>query len=238
MTRYYKWMADGKPIYAAGSYAPPGEWQPRIEGELTACRRGYHILTWEQVPYWCGTELIEVEAQDVEIERDDKCVCRTWREVKRYRWSRDDMVAYAQWCASRAKKYAALASRTDATDATFAARSAAIYTTRAVADAAYAAYTARDTDATDATNAARAAAIYTTRAAYAAADAYIAYAADVADAADAAHAAVYAVRSTRDAAGYARDAAGYARVAAGMEADERVVQRMWIEARIGETLCE
>ncbi len=105
--RYYKWMADEKPVYGSGVYATPGEWQPRIEGELMPCKNGYHILTAEQVPRWCGTELIEVKVRGVEVTQEDKCVCRTWREVKRYRWSRDDMVAYAQWCASRTKKYAA-----------------------------------------------------------------------------------------------------------------------------------
>ena len=106
MTRYYKWMADGKPVYGTGEYATPGEWQTRIKRELQPCRRGYHILTAEQVPYWCGTDLIEVEAQDVEITQEYKCVCRTWREIKRYRWTRDDMVEYARWCAGRATAHA------------------------------------------------------------------------------------------------------------------------------------
>ena len=97
MTRYYKWMADGKPVYGEGKYATPGEWQTRIEDDLIPCRRGYHVLIADQVPLWCGTELIEVEAKDVEITQSNKCVCRTWREIRRYQWTGVDTVAYAKW---------------------------------------------------------------------------------------------------------------------------------------------
>lgn len=169
--RYYKWMADGKPIYGRGTYAPPGEWQPRIEGELMPCKNGYHILTAEQVPYWCGTELIEVKVRGVEVTQEDKCVCRTWREVKRYRWSRDDMVAYAQWCASRTKKYAA-ANAAAAAEAAAAAAARDAAAARAADAAASAAAFAVDAAAcsafhaaSSARNAARAAAEVDERAA-------------------------------------------------------------------------
>jgi hypothetical protein len=99
--RYYKWMADGKPIYGRGTYAPPGEWQPRIESKLEMCWRGYHVCTADQIPYWCGTELIEVEVRDEDIvdSREDKILCRTWREIRRFRWTCKDMVEYVRACA-------------------------------------------------------------------------------------------------------------------------------------------
>jgi hypothetical protein len=171
MTRYYKWMADGKPVYGKRKYATPGKWQTRIRGELVPCKTGYHVLTAEQVPSWCGTELIEVEIKGVVIVQDDKCVCRTWREVKRYQWTRDDMIAYAQWCASRAEEHFARAARASGAAARAAVRAAA-----------YAASDAADA----ASDAARAA--YASGASHASSEAAVAAAASAAYAASAAHA--------------------------------------------------
>jgi len=123
---YFKWLADGKPApesYVAGctrdcsptctaacltlarESAPPGQWQPRIEGELGLhtpdgfTPLGYRIIMAKQVPLWCGTDLIEVEAEEVDDTDREIIVCRTWREIKRFRWTCEDMVAYARWCA-------------------------------------------------------------------------------------------------------------------------------------------
>lgn len=106
--RYYKWMANGKPIYGRGKYAPPGEWQLKIEGKLEICWRGYHVCTADQVPYWCGTELIEVEVHEKDIvgRGPDKILCRTWREIRRFRWTRDDVAEYARACALAAPVHA------------------------------------------------------------------------------------------------------------------------------------
>jgi hypothetical protein len=46
--RYYKWLADGKPVYADGAYATPGEWQPRIEGGLVVYRKDIDMKSYEQ----------------------------------------------------------------------------------------------------------------------------------------------------------------------------------------------
>lgn len=137
--RYYKWMANGKPIYGKGKYAPPGEWQPRIEGKLEMCWRGYHVCTANQVPYWCGTELIEVEVREKDIvaRGADKILCRTWREIRRFRWACEDMVEYARICASLApipvSGFAANAAR-------YVADTYTRYPTAASPSAAYAAY--------------------------------------------------------------------------------------------------
>ena len=127
--RYFKWLAGGEPVpeshvarctrdctptctadylTVARESAPSGQWQPRIDGELRlftpdGCRvLGYRVLTAKQVPLWCGTDLIEVEADDVDDADGDIIVCRTWREIKRFRWTCEDMVAYAKWCAEDA----------------------------------------------------------------------------------------------------------------------------------------
>jgi len=117
MKTFYKWLADGGPVYAQGSYAAPGEWQPRNEGDLEMCKRGYHVCAREQVPYWCGTEFVEVEVEDADVVEvaPDKTLVRSWCETRHFRWTRADMLAYAQWCASRAAT----------TSATFAADAAA-----------------------------------------------------------------------------------------------------------------
>jgi len=142
-TRYYKWLADNGPVYGKGPYAKRRTWQPRITCQLVACRRGYHILTAEQVPLWCGTELIEVRADDVEIVGADKCVCRTWREIDRFVWTPADMVAFAKACARRAAKHARAAR--DASYASYASyASDASYAARDARDASYAARAARD----------------------------------------------------------------------------------------------
>ena len=132
--RYYKWMADGKPIYGRGKYAQPGEWQPRIEGKLEICRRGYHVCTADQIPYWCGTELIEVEVGGVVEVGSDKVLCRTWREIRRYKWTREDMIQFAKDCAAAA--YAAARARAAAACARDASAAAARATTYAAAAAA------------------------------------------------------------------------------------------------------
>jgi hypothetical protein len=126
---YFKWFADGKPVpesYVAGctrdcrptcttacltlarESALAGQWQPRIEGDL-ALRTpdgftplGYRIVTARQVPLWCGTDLIEVEAEEVHDADREAIVCRTWREVRRFRWTCEDMVAFVKWCAEDA----------------------------------------------------------------------------------------------------------------------------------------
>lgn len=126
---YFKWFADGKPVpesYVAGcarACSPTcttaclaiagesvlaGQWLPRIEGELAlrtpdgSTVLGYRIVTAKQVALWCGTDLIEVEAQEVQDANREAIVCRTWREVKRFRWTCEDMIAFAKWCAEDA----------------------------------------------------------------------------------------------------------------------------------------
>lgn len=156
MTRYYKWLADDGPVYGVGDYASPGEWQERIGGDLVPCEHGYHVCTRDQVARWCGTELIEVEIDESDmIHACDKCVVRTWREIRRFEWSREDMVAYAHWCARSAERRARVsAAAADtasvaarAADDADAAAAAAAYAARAAAHAAVRAAVTVDVDA-------------------------------------------------------------------------------------------
>ena len=115
MTRYYKWTVGGKAIYGQGKYAPIGEAQPRIEGALKMCERGYHVCTAEQVSHWCGTELweVEVDEEDVVATNRSKTLCRTWKGIRKLNWTTADMVDYAQACADRAKLHADSCNRAD-----------------------------------------------------------------------------------------------------------------------------
>jgi len=157
---YYKWLANNGPVYGVGTYAPPGEWQPRFEGELAEYKRGYHVLTAEQVALWMGDSLIRVDAQNVAIMNTENTLCRTWREIRRLRWTQKDMLDFAEFCMARAAA-AAHADRNDAvadrysTDAARDANRARLYP--ANQDAIYAARAVRG-----AGDAARAAARYST----------------------------------------------------------------------------
>jgi hypothetical protein len=104
-TRYYKWTAGERAIYAIHFYNQTGAWQ-EVEGLLNPCRNGYHACTAEQVPGFCGVELWEVEIGGDIVALDDKVVAKRMRFVRRLRWERADAVAYAQWCAADASMQA------------------------------------------------------------------------------------------------------------------------------------
>lgn len=162
--RYYKWTANKKPVYGNGDYVLTGEPQPRIEGDLTMCERGYHVCTTDQVAQWCGTELWEVEPIEIVERGSDKTLCRSWRVVKQIAWTIKDAVAYARACADRAQEHAAC---TTSYATITAAASVDDYAARADADAAHAAvniYTA-DADAADAAASAAACVVATAAAA-------------------------------------------------------------------------
>ena len=145
----YKWTADLRPIYGTGEYAPVGEWQPQDQTPVP-CESGYHACTAAQVPQWCGTELWTVELRGPVVDAGDKLCATNLRLVRKLKWTREDMVAYAQACAERAASYAAryaasaasaasaAASAADAADAaSYAARyaaSAASYAARYAAE--------------------------------------------------------------------------------------------------------
>ena len=109
--RYYKWLSNDGPILGKGKYDLTGVPQPRIEGELRMCEHGYHVCIAEQLPFWCGDGLIEVAVDEADIVESDveKLLVRTWRFVRRFKWTKSDMAEYARWCVDKAKSYAAAA---------------------------------------------------------------------------------------------------------------------------------
>ena len=106
--KYYKWFADKKPIYGRGEYVLDGGWQPRIEGKLIPCERGYHVCTEGQLPCWRGTDLAEVEIDEEGMAAvAEKTVVRSFRIVRWLSWSRSDMVDCARVDAVSCASYSA-----------------------------------------------------------------------------------------------------------------------------------
>lgn len=114
MSKFYKWFADKRPIYGEGEYVLDGGWQPRIEGELKPCVRGFHVCRETDLDLWRGTELAEVEIDPVKmIASEDKIVVRSWRLVRWLAWSRMDMVDCAEKDAAVAAESAAAVADSD-----------------------------------------------------------------------------------------------------------------------------
>jgi len=129
--KYYKWIADGLPIYGMGAYDLSGKWQ-YVEGPLSACENGFHVCRADQVHYWIGTELWEVEISDETINCGNKICCRGIRFVRRLAWDKDKMIRYAWCCAfatadTRAAVYAHAAAAAFTFTAAVYAHAAAIW---------------------------------------------------------------------------------------------------------------
>ena len=87
--RYYKWVADGKPIYGTGAYILDGGWNELPDSTpLVQCRSGFHVCRPDDVAHWCGTELYEVEITGETLAADDKMLCRRWRVIRTLKWDR------------------------------------------------------------------------------------------------------------------------------------------------------
>ena len=87
---YYKVLGEDGQCYYAGKGkwslaqdGQPGEWMPRIEGELILCERGYHILRAEHLVTWLGPCIHRVEAEDPILWDDDKGVTARARDLGR-----------------------------------------------------------------------------------------------------------------------------------------------------------
>ena len=48
----------------------PGEWTKPVEGELKLCENGYHLCRKNDLVYWLGPDLYEVEADGDRVEDD------------------------------------------------------------------------------------------------------------------------------------------------------------------------
>ena len=160
----------------------PGKWMPVIDGELIACRHGYHLCRPTDLIYWLNESIFEAEFTGECVEEGDKLVVRKARLVRKIEnWNEKTARLFACDCAEHvlpifekqypddkrprhaietARKFALgtatqdeLAARDAARDAARAARDAARAAAWAAGDAAWDAG-----DAGDVARAARAAA--------------------------------------------------------------------------------
>ena len=211
--RAYKWLADEDPIYGTGKYDLSGAWQT-VTGKLKICKLGYHVCNAEQVPYFCGTVLWEVEVDGKCIVDDIKSCWQRIRFVRKMAWSRKDLIDYVNFCFSEVKNAASAACACACACACAAAENAS--DSSSTASAAFPSYST-------------ASAAFPSY--YAASAAFLSYYAASACAADAASVSVAASIAASDAASAAAYAAADAENAA---LRERKKQRTWIETRIGE----
>ena len=70
---YYKLLADKKwpkwgkvPVYHTPRGFMPGEWMPRVKGQIVPCENGYHVLELKDLPYW----LLSYSWDTVKTKRD------------------------------------------------------------------------------------------------------------------------------------------------------------------------
>jgi hypothetical protein len=75
------WGGTGKWFLPEGR--KPGEWMPAIEGELSPCENGYHVLPVGQLLYWLGPAIFEVQVKGKGISRADKSVYPQARLVRK-----------------------------------------------------------------------------------------------------------------------------------------------------------
>lgn len=92
MTTYYKaFAADGRTLHTRDPWPlpkgkRPGKWLPPINN-IEPCKRGYHVMTADQLCYWPGWSLYEVEVKGDIIEGDEKVVVSQARLLRRVNWN-------------------------------------------------------------------------------------------------------------------------------------------------------
>jgi hypothetical protein len=101
----YKFLRPGAIAPFTGFRWEPGEW---VEVDAAApCRAGVHACRVDQLPYWLGAELWEVELAGDVLQRERKLVAPRGRLVRRIdAWNDDAADAFRESCVKRARKAA------------------------------------------------------------------------------------------------------------------------------------
>lgn len=83
-----------------GSWTP-GNWMPKVQGDLELCENGYHLTDAQHLPEWLNANIYEAEPSKEIIVGDNNVVCRSVRLLKKTSW--DDHLArlFACDCAER-----------------------------------------------------------------------------------------------------------------------------------------
>jgi len=113
MTYYYKVLRAGGlgphsdvqwPLPAEGEEW--GEWMLPILGKLVPCKRGYHVVTIWQLPYWIGECIHPAQVRGQVLVDCDKTLAREAKVGRAIAaWTPAVMAVFARACAERAKRY-------------------------------------------------------------------------------------------------------------------------------------
>ena len=77
----------------------PGEWMPRIEGELIACENGYHLCRGKDLMDWLNECIFEATYRGNFVEDANKIVVREARLLRKYEnWNEETARLFACWC--------------------------------------------------------------------------------------------------------------------------------------------
>lgn len=117
MIAYKCLRAGGTSVFTAFRWplpsAGPGPW---VEAEIEPCRSGIHACRLEDLPYWVGPELYEIELDGQIVAEPTKVVAPRGRLVRRIdAWEDELHDGYTRACADRAHELAAGLSTWDAT---------------------------------------------------------------------------------------------------------------------------
>ena len=83
----------------------PGDWMPKIKGQLIPCENGYHLCRRKDLVHWLGETIYVAEYRGKMIEDDDKIVVRSARLLRRIEtWTERTARLFAVWCARSALK--------------------------------------------------------------------------------------------------------------------------------------
>jgi hypothetical protein len=105
----YKFLAeDGTGVFSRFRWSI-GEW---VEAEVDPCRSGVHGCRVQDLPYWVGPALYEIELDGQVVDHTLKVVAPRGRLTRRIEaWNDETREAYSQMCIARAAELAAPAPR-------------------------------------------------------------------------------------------------------------------------------
>ncbi|GIV03694.1 MAG: hypothetical protein KatS3mg015_2524 [Fimbriimonadales bacterium] len=101
----YKWLDGRQATHVHGFRYRLRVWTPRVEGELVACKNGYHLCRERNLPYWISRDLFLAETDEPEEEwlvGSNKVVVRRCRIVEHLQgWNERTALLFAADCAER-----------------------------------------------------------------------------------------------------------------------------------------
>ena len=104
--KLYKVLGENGGCYNGGTgqwHLPkrgPGEWMPKIEGNLRPCENGYHLCRRDDLIHWLGPAIYEAEYRGEVVKDNEKVVVREARLTRRIEtWNERTARLFAADCA-------------------------------------------------------------------------------------------------------------------------------------------